>query len=143
MREDRRRASHVLELIFLHAEEVAELVEDGEADFLAEDFFGGAAFVGRGLGGVGFDIFLVEDDASGLRRHVPESALGARDADEFTHEEVFVLGDIFRRALAGREILNQNGDVGEQRTIFRRERGDGVGNELVELFSGHLQGVRG
>jgi len=124
-------------LIFLHAEEVAEFVEDGEADFFAEDFFGGAAFVCRGLGGVGFDILLVKDDAGGLRRHVPESAPGARDADEFAHEEVFIIGDAFRRALRAGKILDKDGDVREQRTVFRREGGNGVGDELVELFASH------
>ena len=169
----KERALDVFEGGFVEAEEMAELVEESEADFFANDFIeAGAGGVVRGtVGGVGFDIFPVEDDASRLRRHIPEGVLGARDADEFAHEQiVFVLVACARqgsrggasrqklrdaqiakarpyrtryrtcaieRSLRGREIFDEDGDVGEQRTIFRGKRGESVSDELVELFASH------
>src|SRR5712692_561236 len=115
----------VFELVFGHAEVVAELVEDGEADFLADFLFGFAD---------GLDVLLVEDDVIGPGRHVPDAFLGRRDAVELAHQQVFLR----IRLLAGREVLYYHRHVSDFPAELRRQCVQSFLNQPIETRAVHV-----
>src|SRR3989338_10477223 len=70
----------MLELVFFEAEVVAELVQDGQADLLANLLVGFAD---------GLDVLLVEKDLVG-RAGLEDALLGAGDADELAEQQLLV-----------------------------------------------------
>ena len=99
--------SHVAELVFIHAEIVAEFVDDGAADLLTDFVVGGTN---------SFDVFLVEDDGVRARRQIEDAPLGRRNAAIYAEHQLARrqrarTAGAARFNLLRRQVLDQHRDV--------------------------------
>lgn len=98
---------HVAELVFVHAEVVAEFVDDGAADLLANFLLGGTNRL---------DVFLVEDDGVGARGKIEDAAPGRGNAAIYTEHQLARrqrarTAGAPRFNLLGRQVLDQHRDI--------------------------------
>jgi hypothetical protein len=116
---------NILQLLLVHTEVVAELVDDRELDLISN----------FGLGGANrFDVLLVEHDVIRPSREIEYTLLRHWYAVEEPQQEF-----LWARGwgLAGRKIFHQHGDIADTTAEFLRERVKHLLHDLGELFALH------
>src|SRR5215469_5750924 len=117
----------ILQLVLIHPEIVAQLMDDGQPDLFADFRFTGADR---------FNIFLIEHDVIGPGRQVKHALLGRGYSMEKTQSET-PRQPRLRRLLVRRHILHQNRNVTNATAKFSRERVKHLLDYLDELLSLH------